>query len=86
MNGKNSLSIWFFTGVMLTIYGVIILIASIPALLSPLNTPHIILANLHADFWWSLVLLAIGILFLVLHWPGKHSSSLDEEEKENLSE
>lgn len=80
MHEEHSLSIWFFVGFLLTIYGIIILIANIPALSPSVNNPHTVLAALHAGIWWGILLLSLGILFLVLHWPGKKPSALDDKE------
>ncbi len=80
MHEENGLSIWFFVGGMLTIYGIIILIANIPAFASPLQSPHVVLERLHAGLWWGIVLLLLGALFLFLHWPGKHSVLDDKDQ------
>lgn len=78
MHEEHGLSIWFFVGLMLTIYGIIILIANIPAFISA-ESPHIVLEELHAGLWWSILLILLGALFLFLHWPGRHSSTLDDK-------
>lgn len=78
MHEEHGLSIWFFVGGMLTIYGVITLIANIPAFAG--SSPHVVLEQLHAGLWWGIILLLLGLLFLYLHWPGKHSSAPDEKE------
>lgn len=65
---------------MLVLYGIIILLANIPALSSPAGT-HIVLADLHAGLWWGIVLLLLGILFLFLHWPSKRPSAPDEKKE-----
>jgi len=85
MHEEHGLSIWFFVGVMLTIYGIIILIANIPAFAPAVVTQHVVLENLHSGLWWSIVLLLLGILFLKLHWPGKHTT-LDDKDNPVLSE
>jgi hypothetical protein len=84
MHEEHGLSIWFFTGAMLTIYGIIILIANIPAFTSPLESPHVVLERLHAGVWWGILLTLVGALFLFLHWPGKHST-LDDKDNKILS-
>lgn len=83
MQEEHGLSIWFFVGVMLTIYGIIILIANIPAF-SSVESPHVVLERLHAGLWWSILLILLGVLFLTLHWPGKHST-LDDKDNNILS-
>jgi hypothetical protein len=78
MHEKASLSIWFFVGVMLVAYGIIILIANIPAFSSPAGNPHVVLEQLHSGVWWGAILLILGLVFLIPHWPGKKPTSLDE--------
>jgi membrane protein implicated in regulation of membrane protease activity len=84
MHEEHGLSIWFFVGVMLSIYGIIILIANIPAF-STVATAHVVLEELHAGLWWSILLILLGALFLFLHWPGKHTT-LDDKDHRILSE
>ena len=85
MDEEHGLSIWFFVGVMLTIYGIIILIANIPAFTSTTGNTHFVLERLHAGIWWSILLVLLGALFLFLHWPGKHST-LDDKDNSILSD
>ncbi|HUZ57668.1 MAG TPA: hypothetical protein VMU83_02695 [Hanamia sp.] len=84
MHEEEGFSIWFFVGAMLTIYGIIILIANIPAF-SSMESHHVVLERLHAGLWWSILLILLGVLFLYLHWPGKHSSTLDDKDNNILS-
>ena len=85
MHEEHGLSIWFFVGVMLTIYGIIILIANVPAFSSPSGNPHVVLEQLHAGLWWGILLILLGALFLLLHWPGKHTT-LDDKDNSILSD
>jgi hypothetical protein len=85
MHEEHGMSIWFFVGGMLTIYGIIILIANIPAFSSPGQNSHVMLGRLHAGLWWSILLLLLGILFLKLHRPGKHTT-LDDKDNPILSD
>jgi hypothetical protein len=68
MDNKREIPIWFFIGALLLVYGVLILGVGIYHLFSP-PQPAVKLANLHADIWWSLLLLAIGLLYTVKYWP-----------------
>ena len=85
MHEEHGLSIWFFVGVMLTIYGIIILIANIPGIYSPGENAHVVLERLHSGLWWGILLIVLGLLFLKLHWPGKHSI-LDDKDNSILSD
>lgn len=84
MHEEHGLSIWFFVGVMLTLYGIIILIVNIPAFSVVSENSHVVLERLHSGLWWGILLLVLGILFLKLHWPGKHST-LDDRDNSILS-
>jgi hypothetical protein len=84
MHEEEGFSIWFFVGVMLTIYGIIILIANIPAF-SSVESQHVVLERLHAGVWWGILLTLFGALFLYLHWPGREHSVLDDKDNNVLS-
>jgi hypothetical protein len=70
MGGKNSISIWFFIGSLLGIYGVLILGAGLYELVSPPDRP-VVLGQLHAGIWWGVLLVALGVLYAVKFRPGK---------------
>jgi len=72
---ENRISIWFFIGSLLTIYGVIIFIVSFPAALNPANEPDVVLANLHAGIWWGILLVLLGIMYVTIFWPGRKKKS-----------
>ncbi|MEO8854481.1 MAG: hypothetical protein ABI359_11930 [Ginsengibacter sp.] len=83
MHDEEGFSIWFFVGIMLGIYGPIVLIANLPVFAG--ESPHVVLERLHAGIWWGILLTLIGALFLYLHWPGKEPSVLDEKDNNILS-
>lgn len=85
MHDEEGFSIWFFVGIMLGIYGPIILIANIPGIYKSQN-PHLVLEQLHSGIWWGILLTLLGALFLYLHWPGKEPSVLDEKDNNILSD
>lgn len=70
MHGKGVISIWFFIGSLLAIYGVLILASGVMELSSPPARPTV-LAELHAPIWWGAIMLAMGALYLVKFRPGK---------------
>jgi hypothetical protein len=70
MHGPGFLSIWFFIGVLLTAYGVLILGAGIYELWVPPAHPPV-LANLHFGIWWGIVLLVIGLIYFIRFYPKK---------------
>ena len=72
MHGAHgSLSIWFFIGLLLTAYGLLITATGIYELSSPPAHP-VVLANLHAPVWWGATLLAIGLFYFIRFFPRKH--------------
>jgi hypothetical protein len=62
----SGISIWFFIGVMLTIYGTMILGYG----LYELTLPQMAVANFHASVWWGALLLAVGLFYGVRFRPG----------------
>jgi hypothetical protein len=70
MDSRREIPIWFFIGSLLSVYGVLILGTGIYHLFVPPPKP-LALANLHADLWWPLLLLAIGLVYTVKYWPFK---------------
>jgi hypothetical protein len=68
--GKKMISIWFFIGLILTVYGLLILGAGIYDLIYPAKL-HVVLAKLHAGVWWGAILVALGVLYIVKFKPKK---------------
>jgi hypothetical protein len=66
----GSLSIWFFIGVLLTCYGVLITGAGIYEWYVPPMRPPV-LANLHTGIWWGAILLVIGLFYFIKFYPKK---------------
>ena len=69
---KEIVPVWFFIGVLITIYGIIILIAGIKELSHP---PAVVLAKYHSGLWGGLILLMIGGLYTFFFWPGRGQTS-----------
>jgi hypothetical protein len=61
-------SIWFFIGLLLDVYGVLILGASLHDLASPPEHP-VVLANLHAGIWWGALLIVLGLVYTFAFSP-----------------
>jgi hypothetical protein len=68
---KQVISIWFFIGTLLTIYGVLILGASIMSVATGTEAP-VVLAELHIGIWWGALLLVIGLVYMRLFAPTRH--------------
>ena len=71
MHKSGLISIWFFIGVLLTAYGVLITGSGIYDYFYP-PAHQVVLANLHAGIWWGAVLLAIGLFYTIRFLPGRH--------------
>lgn len=70
MHGAGFISIWFFIGVLLTAYGILITGSGIYNYFYP-PEHQVVLANLHAAIWWGAVLLAIGLVYTIKFYPKK---------------
>lgn len=62
----NMLPVWFFIGILLFIYGLIIFITSMREWSHP---PAVVLSQYHPGVWGSGVLLTIGGFYLFHFWP-----------------
>lgn len=70
MHERHFISIWFFIGVLLTAYGLLIFGTGLYELASPPEHP-VVLANLHAAIWWGAVLLILGAVYFIRFFPRK---------------
>jgi len=66
MDEHHQVPIWFFIGAVLLIYGVLILGMGIYGLWNP---PDVRLAEYHADLWWSILMIALGLFYCVRFHP-----------------
>lgn len=65
---RHMLPVWFFVGVILLIYGVVILVTGLSEISNP---PPTVLANLHPAIWWGALLAIIGGVYVYLFAPRK---------------
>jgi uncharacterized protein with PQ loop repeat len=70
MHRPGMVSIWFFIGVLLLVYGLLITGAGIYNLFYPPAHP-VVLANLHAGIWWGGLLIAMGAFYTIKFAPKK---------------
>ncbi len=75
MTKDSHLSIWFFVGILLVFYGLIITGAGVYGIFSP---PNVKLAGYHADLWWGLILLAIGVFYCYHFAPHRAKASQEQ--------
>ena len=66
---KSKLSIWFFIGLLLTIYGVMILSSGLYEWVSGSYPAAVQLTSLHMPVWWGGVLTVLGLIYLVKFRP-----------------
>jgi len=57
------LPVWFWVGIVLIVYGLIIIGSGIYYVLHPPNTA---LSHLHPSLWWGGIMCASGIIFLIM--------------------
>jgi len=60
-----------FIGLILLIYGIIILAAGIYELFNPSFGAGVQLHQLHSSVWWGALLIIIGVVYLRKFKPGK---------------
>ena len=72
MAQKHFISIWFFIGGILVIYGFLILGAGLYGYFNPDFGPHVVLGNLHAGIWWGILLLILGGIYSYRFFPGRN--------------
>ena len=70
MHGSK-IPIWFFIGLLLTIYGVMIFGYGIYEAVSGSFPPGVQLTQLHTPLWWGGVLLLLGIVYVIKFRPGR---------------
>ena len=63
---RHMLPVWFFIGVLLTLYGVIILATALSEISHP---PAIVLAKYHAGIWGGILLILIGGFYTLRFRP-----------------
>ena len=65
---KTIIPVWLFVGIILLVYGILILATGIREFANP---PDTVLANLHAPLWWGGIMAVVGAVYAYLFRPGK---------------
>jgi len=65
---RGHIQIWFFSGVLLLAYGVLITATGIWELSHPLANPPV-LNNLHAPIWWGGMMAVAGLIYILRFRP-----------------
>ena len=63
---RDLIPVWFFVGLLLGVYGLLILASGLAELSNP---PATVLANLHAPVWWGAVMLVVGAAYCFAFRP-----------------
>jgi hypothetical protein len=62
------IQVWFFVGVLLLVYGFLILASGLAEWSHP---PNIVLAELHAPVWWGALMLVLGLIYCIKFSPNR---------------
>ena len=73
MHGAR-ITIWFFIGLQLTIYGAMIFGYGCYEAATGNYASGVQLTNLHTPIWWGGVLLLVGLMYVIKFWPGKKNA------------
>ena len=68
MHGSG-IPIWFFIGVMLSVYGALVLGYGLYEWSTGLYPAGVQLTGLHTPVWWGALLFVIGVLYLIKFFP-----------------
>ena len=68
MTRKKAVSIWYFIGLLILVYGLLVLSAGIGELFSPST---VVLAELHVGIWWGVFLILVGAIYAYCFRPRK---------------
>jgi len=68
---SGHISIWFFIGVLLTVYGALIFAYGLWELATH-HLANVVLNNLHAPVWWGGLMLIFGLFYSLRFRPGRN--------------
>ncbi len=70
MHGSR-IPIWFFIGLLLTVYGVMIFVYGLYEAATGSYPPGVQLTELHTPIWWGGILLLLGLFYVIKFRPGR---------------
>jgi hypothetical protein len=65
---QREISIWFFCGILMLAYGLVLIVQGILELHHP---PQTVLANLQPTLWWGVLLTLFGGFYTIRFFPKK---------------
>jgi hypothetical protein len=68
---SGHISIWFFIGVLLSVYGALIAAYGVFELATGQHA-NVVLWNLHAPAWWGGLMLLLGLFYSIKFRPGRN--------------
>jgi len=68
---NRGISIWFFIGSLLLIYGIIITFSNIAEAMFSAFGKKVVLGNLNFGIWWGFLLIIIGLIYFISFRPWK---------------
>ena len=63
---QRLISIWFFCGILMLAYGLVLIVQGVHDFHAP---PATVLANLHPTFWWGILLTVFGGAYSIRFRP-----------------
>ena len=73
----DPLPIWFFVGLILGVYGIIVLVSGLLG-----DSRPTVLAELRPALWWGAIMIGAGVLFTLVGWLGHRRASRPQERNE----
>lgn len=69
----TELSIWFFCGILVLAYGLVLVVTGIAEFHAPPPNEVLLpwLEPLHPTLWWGVVMTVFGGIYTVRYWPHK---------------
>jgi len=63
--------VWFFVGLLLFVYGILIFVSGLTEWSNP--PADVQLTGLHAPVWWGALLIVLGGVYCLMFRPGKNA-------------